>query len=75
MEEKAVVPVRTSWASKINWLQVAGAVGTLLTTNALGLPAETQVKVLAGWTLIQNVGTIVLRTWFNKSVSPASLGT
>jgi hypothetical protein len=32
------------------------------------------VKVLAVTQLVQSVATVILRTWFNNSVSPASLG-
>ncbi len=71
---KALVPVRSSWASKINWTAIGGAVMTLVTTNALGLEAQTQVKVLAATQLVQSVATVIFRTWFNNSVSPASLG-
>ena len=72
--ETAAVPVKSSWQSKINWTAIIGAVGTLITTNALGLEPATQVKVLAVWGLAQNVATVIFRTWFNNSVSPASLG-
>jgi len=73
-ELTARVPVRSSRLSKINWTAIGGAVMTLVTTNALGLDDATQVKVLAGSTLAQSALTIVFRTWFNNSVSPASLG-
>lgn len=72
--DKALVPVRSSWASKINWTAIGGAVMTLVTTNALGLEPQTQVKVLAATQLVQSVATVIFRTWFNNSVSPASLG-
>ena len=73
VQETAVVPVKSSWLSKINWTQIAGAAVTLLTTNAFGLDDATQVKVLAGVQIAQSAATIVLRTWYNGTVSPASL--
>jgi hypothetical protein len=73
MDTTALVPVKSAWLSKINWTAVLGAAGTLITTNALGLPAETQVKILAFWGLAQNVATFILRTWYNGTVSQTSL--
>jgi hypothetical protein len=72
-QSTAQVPIRSAWYSKVNWVAVVGAIGTLVTSNAIGLDAETQVKVLAVWGLAQNVATVVFRTWFNGSVSPQSL--
>lgn len=69
----AIVPVKSAWLSKINWTQVISAVLTLITTNAFGLEAETQVKVLAVVQMLQSVATVILRTWFNGTVAPASL--
>ena len=73
LDGTAVVPVQTAWLSKINWTQVVGAIGTLVTTNAFGLDAATQVKILAVWGLAQNAATFVFRTWFNGTVSPGSV--
>lgn len=69
----AVVPVKPAWYSKINWLQVIAAIATLVATNAFGLDETTQVKVLAITNILQSVATIVLKTWFNASVTPSSL--
>ena len=69
----AVVPVKPAWYSKINWTQIVQVVTTLLTTNAFGFDAETQVQVLTYTTLATNVGTIVLKTWFSPSVTPSSV--
>ena len=69
----AIVPVKPAWQSKINWTQVLSAGLTLITTNAFGFEAETQVKILAVVQAAQSVATIILRTWFNGTVAPASL--
>ncbi len=71
--EVARVQVRSAWLSKINWTAVGGAVMTLVTTNALGLDDATQVKVLAGSTVVQSILTIVFKTFFTPTVTPASL--
>lgn len=72
-EIRVRVRTKTAWLSKINWVQVAGAVGTLLTTNAFGFDHATQVKVLAVTTLAQSAITVVLKTWFTNTVTPASM--
>jgi len=69
----AVVPVKSAWWSKVNWLQVGGSILTLLTTNAFGFDPATQVKVLAIVNIIQSVATIVLKTWFSPAVIANSL--
>ena len=71
--ETAVVPVKGWHLSKINWTAIGGAAATLLTTNAFGLDAETQVKVLAVTQMAQSIATVIFRTWFNNSVT--NLGT
>ncbi len=73
MNGTATVPVKSAWLSKVNWTAIGTAVMTLITTNALGLDAATQVKVLSVTTIASNVLTIVFRTFFNGSVSPGSL--
>lgn len=72
MAETIRVETKSAWYSKINWTQVAQAVVTLLTTNAFGLDDATQVKVLAGTTLATNLGTIILKTFFTPTITPAS---
>jgi hypothetical protein len=77
MDDKPVpvvlVPVKSLWWSKINWLQILGSVVTLFTTNAFGFDDATQVKVLAVVNIVQGIVTIVLKTWFTASVTYNSL--
>jgi hypothetical protein len=67
------VPVKSAWYSKINWLAFAGAAISLLGTNALGLDAATQVKVMSVVQVVQSLGTIVLKTFFTPTVTPSSV--
>lgn len=69
----AVVPVVSAWYSKINWTQVI-SVGVMVATMAgIVVPTGMQEAVLAAIVAIQAVATIVLKTWFTKSVTPASV--
>lgn len=67
------VETKAAYLSKINWMQIAAAVLALLTTNAFGLDDATQAKVLAATTVVQSVGTMVLKTWFTNTITPSSM--
>jgi hypothetical protein len=71
--EKELVPVKTAWASKINWTQAVSLAATLLALKGINLDTDTQVAVVATIQGATAVVTWVLRTWFNGTVSPASL--
>ncbi len=71
-----LVPEKTAWLSKINWTQaisMAVSIAVVAGCAACDMPAELQVKLVLA---IQSAGAIVTwvcRTWFNGTVSPASL--
>ncbi len=71
------VDVVSGWYSKINWIQVGGALlaaGITLTSNrALGLDDATTVKVLGILNLVQGVMTVIVRLYFTSTVTPSSL--
>lgn len=67
------VAVKSAWLSKINWTQAVSLLATLLAIKGINLDAETQVAVIAGIQGVQSAATWAFRTWFNRSVSPASL--
>lgn len=69
----ARVEVKSAWFSKINWTQAVSLGGTLLALKGFNLDADTQVSIVAGIQGIQSVATWAFRTFFNRSVSPASL--
>lgn len=73
-EQAATVPIKSAWASKINWTQAVALAGTVLTlTTGHDLDPATQAAIVAGIQAVQSVATWVQRTWFTKSVTPQSL--
>ena len=72
--ETARVEVKSSWASKINWTQAVAMAASVGVIFGVDVPPEQQVALVGVIQGAQSVATWVLRTWFNKSVSPASLG-
>ncbi len=70
----AVVETKSGWASKINWTQFASIAATLLAWVGLDLTAEQLVAVITGIQAVQSIGTIILKTWFTKTVTAASAG-
>lgn len=72
--ETAVVPVKSAWYSKINWTQVGGALLSLATTFAAGLPPAQAALVATGINVVQGLLTIVFRTWFNNTATPPAAG-
>jgi len=77
MADSTLAPVKSAWASKINWLQIAGVVLGAATAiaggNMLGLTEEQTTKLVAGINLAQGLITVVLRTFFSNSVVENSL--
>ena len=73
----ATVEVKSSFLSKINWVQVAGVVLsstiTLVSNRAFGLDDATTVKVLGALNLIQGVATVIIKTWFTDTIAPQSI--
>ena len=71
----AQVDVQSAWISKINWTQAIGIVATILavvSSNKYEIPAETQISIVAGIQGVQAVVTWVIKTWFTKTITPAS---
>lgn len=71
----AQVDVQSAWASKINWTQAVGIIATVLAVvsgNKYSMPAETQLAVVAAIQGAQAVATWVIKTWFTKTITPAS---
>ena len=72
--EVAVVPVKSAWASKINWTQAVAFLASMLVIFGIELDAPTQVAIVGGLQGIQAAVTWALKTWFTDSVTPASAG-
>lgn len=70
---EAVVPIMSAWYSKVNWTQAIAMTATVLTIWGVDLDPKTQLAMVATIQGAAAVATWVFRTWFNKSVSPASL--
>jgi hypothetical protein len=69
----ARVEVKSAWLSKVNWTQAVALLAAWLGAKGISLDAETQVQIVLGVQAAQSVVTWIFRTWFNKSVTPASL--
>ncbi len=67
------VEVKSAWFSKINWTQVVAVLAAWLGAKGISLDAETQVQVVLAVQGLQSAVTWAFRTFFNRSVSPASL--
>lgn len=67
------VPVKEAWFSKVNWVQLAGPVATLLVWLGVpGITPEMLVAVFAAIQTLQSFVTIILRTWFTTELTMAS---
>ena len=73
----ARVEVKSSWASKINWVQIGSALlataMALVSGHAVGFDDATTVKVMGALTLIQSIATVIIKTYFTATVTPQSL--
>ena len=63
------VPVKSAWASKINWTQAVTVAGSLLAMFGLDLTVEQKASLVSGITVFGAIVTWAFRTWFNNSVT------
>jgi hypothetical protein len=68
----AVVDVKSSWASKIEWTQAAGAVMILASLFGLNLTPEQQAAVVTVIALAAQAATWIMRRWFTTSITKSS---
>lgn len=71
----AQVDVQSAWASKINWTQAVGIAASalvFLTGGKVNIPVEVQVEIVTGIQMVQGVATWIMKTWFTKTITPAS---
>jgi hypothetical protein len=76
MPDTARVEIASAWTSKINWTQAVSfaAMGlTFFSGGKVGMSADQQAGVVVTIGVITNVATWVMRTWFTKTVTPASM--
>lgn len=72
MDRFVEVAVKSAWWSKINWVQAVAMVATVATVFGFDFPPEMQAKIVATITGVSGVATVILRTWFTTSVTPAA---
>ncbi len=71
----AQVDVQSAWASKTNWTQVIGIAASavaIFSGNKYQVPAETQLEIVAAIQGVQGVASWIIKTWFTKTITPAS---
>ena len=73
-DQTVTVPVKPAAASKINWTQLAGLAASVAAYFGLNLDPTTLVQVVLGIQAGQSLLTMILKTFFTKTVTPASIG-
>ncbi len=68
----AVVDVKSAWASKINWVSLIGVIAMIGSFFGLDLDTATQAALVTAIGTISGVITMVLRTFFTKTITPQS---
>lgn len=66
------VAVKSAWWSKVNWTQVIAIVASLGVFFGLHLSPEDQAKIVVTINAVSGVATIILRTWFTTTITPAA---
>ena len=64
-----VVPVKSGWISKINWVQFAGPACSLLAAFGLDLKPDALVGLVVAVQTVQSIVTWIMRTWFTHAVT------
>ena len=72
MAEVVEVEVKSDWASKINWVQMASVAASILIVFGVNVPPELQAQIAAAITALSAVVTIVMRTWFTTKLTESS---
>lgn len=65
------VAVKSAWWSKINWAQAIAMAASVGVFFGLDIPPEQQAKIVVTINAVSGVATIILRTWFTSTVTPA----
>ena len=68
-----LVPIKSGWASKINWVQLAGPACSLLAAFGLNLAPDQLVGFVVAVQSVQSVVTWILRTWFTHAMTQSSV--
>lgn len=72
---QTTVPVKSAWASKVNWLQLISLLATFLTgiIGIFNLDPMTTAKLTALVAMIGQMATLIVRTFFTTSVTSQSM--
>jgi len=72
--QNVYVPVQSAWYSKINWVQLPGfIIGALTFFGVTGIDPATVTELVGIYLMAQSAITAMLKTWFTKTVTPASV--
>ena len=71
--DTAVVEKKSAFASKINWVQVVGFIAMVGSVFGLDIDQDTQNALVAGIAGIWTVVTIIMRTFFTKTVTQSAV--
>lgn len=66
------VAVKSAWWSKVNWTQIVAMFASFGVIFGLDLSPEEQAKIVATIQAFSGLATIILRTWFTTTITPAS---
>lgn len=73
MTETKTVEVKSAFLSKINWVQVVPYAASLLAYVGLEeITADTLLAIIMGVYGVQSVTTVLLRTYYTKTVTPSA---
>ena len=66
------VAVKSAWWSKVNWAQAIAILASVGVFFGLNLSPEDQAKIVVTIQAVSGLATIVLRTWFTTTITPAA---
>jgi uncharacterized membrane protein len=72
MADIAEVEVKSAWMSKINWTQLISVLASLLIVFGVNIPPELQAHLATAITALSALVTIIMKTWFTTTITPAS---
>ena len=71
-KEVAQVDVQSAWLSKINWGEVVKVLCAFAAVKGINIPTDIQNDILMTIISAGAVYTFVMKTWFTKTITPAS---
>lgn len=66
------VPIKSAWASKVNWVVVLGGILALLNEALPLVPANDQNYVTGAITILTTISAVVARTFYTTSLTQSS---